>query len=143
VSDHDPLAFIRRVLAAYDGFDGPSADGELWWRTDGEYAPVSFFAICNDQFRWGSADLEPITPDNVHLLEQAIANCRAANPMTGACDATALFCSRARGMRPQGAYYQKLDKDLWPLFDAAGPPRDTDREAFGNPAPHPSERSDP
>ena len=141
MSDHDPLAFVRRVLAIYDGFDGPTADGELWWRTDGEYAPVSFFAICNDQFWWASADLEPITPENVHLLEQAVADCRAVDPVTGVCDATALFYCRARGMRPQGAFYGNLNKELWHLFDEAGPPRETDRGAFGNPAQHPSERS--
>lgn len=41
-----------------------------------------------------------------------------------------LFAARVRGMRPQGACYKGYPKDLWPLFDACGPERET---GMGNP----------
>jgi hypothetical protein len=44
----------------------------LWWRTDEEYAPITFFINCNDAFWWGSADAERITEANIGILEQAI-----------------------------------------------------------------------
>lgn len=139
MTDTETLAFVRRVLAVYDAFDGPEAGGELFWRVDGEYAPVSFFAICNDLFHWATADLEPITPENVGELEGAVADCRAVDDVAGVCNATALFCCRARGMRPQGAAYPK-DERFWPLFDACGPERPSDALAFGNPNTHPRDR---
>lgn len=136
MTDAETLAFVRRVLAVYDGFDGPEAGGDLWWRVDGEYAPVTFFAICNDLFWWGTADLEAITPDNVGALERAMADCRSIDPVVGVCEGTGLFCCRVRGLRPQGVAYPK-DERFWPLFDACGPERVVD---FGNPKPHPSQR---
>lgn len=63
------LPFICRVLAIFNGFDGPGTDG-LWWRTDDEHAPVTFFASCNDLFMWGCADAE----DNVRRLSVGGAN---------------------------------------------------------------------
>lgn len=41
-----------------------------------------------------------------------------------------LFAARVREMRPQGACYKGYPKDLWPLFDACGPERET---GMGNP----------
>lgn len=130
----ETLAFVRRVLAVYDGFDGPDGS-ELWWRTDGEYAPVTMFAMCNDLFFWGSADLEKITPENVVELERAVEDCKKVDEVVGVCEATSLFCCRVRGMRPQGAAYPK-DKKFWPLFDACGPEREV---GLGNPKGHPNE----
>lgn len=113
-------AFVLRVLAAFARAD---AHGSLFWRTDGEYAPVSFFAVVNDVFVWASADVEPVTPDNIADLERAIDDAKAADPWSDI-NGVELFAARARKMRPQGASYSYYSPALWPLFDAAGPERD-------------------
>ena len=131
--------FMLEVLGLYE-------DGNLWWRTDGEYAPISFFVNCNDVFWWACADAEEITPETLPILKQAIADVRLAldidrfdrdrewakeniercNWMN---EADMLFCCRARKMRPQGCCYSDF-KELWPLIDACGPEREIDH---GNP----------
>ncbi len=130
------LDFVLRVLRVFSESKGPSTS-DLWWRTDDpEYGPVSFFANCNDLFFWGSADCEDITPGNIHVLEQAVADMRALDLVDSDGSpapwraAHLLFCARVRGERPQGAYYSYIEKEYWPLFDAAGPARET---GFGNP----------
>lgn len=116
--DADFILCVLRVVA----------DAELcslvWWRCDGERAPITFFVGCNDLFAWGTADAEPLTPQNIGELERAIADVRA----TGSLSASApdLFCCRMRGMRPQGAAYPKLAPAVWPLLDACGPERVVD-----------------
>lgn len=130
------LAFVCRVLGLFDGW---GADwSELFWRTDREYAPVTFFANCNDLFSWGCADSEEITPSNVVELERAVADCRAAGGEQSVAHAVALFCARLRRMRPQGVCYDGVAPAVAALFDACGPPRAT---GLGNPRPHPSERA--
>lgn len=114
------LDFIHRVLAvfAFDNCD------DLWWRTDGEYAPVTLFVLCNDVFEWGTADAEPIRPEDLPLLEQAAEDVRPlVSMLNGVGD---LYVARKRGMRPQGASYKYIDEKLWPLFNACGPERVTD-----------------
>jgi hypothetical protein len=123
-------AFILRVLQA-TGFDDCDT---IWWRTDGEYAPITFFVNCNDTFWWGTADCEEITPENLPLFEQTLADEKAVTGYHGAIWVGALFAARVRQMRPQGAAYPKEQPGLWPLFDACGPPRQT---GFGNPYPSP------
>lgn len=120
--------FVLRVLSVLASNDGCD---DVWWRTDGEYAPVTFLVNCNDVFFWGCADAEHVTRENVDELERAYADCRAASghPTYGA----ALFCARLRKERPQGAAYPKEPK-LWPLFDACGPERAV---GLGNPRKHP------
>lgn len=89
------------------------------------------FINCNDQFCWGCADAEPLTEENFPLLEQAFKDCMEAtgsNDVTS--DAFVLFVARLRKTRPQGAMYHYLEKELWPLFDAAGPEREV---GLGNP----------
>lgn len=132
------MKFILRVLdvTAFDSTD------DIWWRTDNEYAPVTFWVTVNDCFYWASADLEKITPENVGELEKAYADCRAAMGGVGGIGeiyAPMLFAARMRKMRPQGAAYPQ-EKELWPLFDAAGPERETDSLPFGNPRPHPRDK---
>jgi hypothetical protein len=58
---------------------------------------------------------------------------RAADGVIGDCYAHQLYCARIRKMRPQGACYKTIEPQFWPLFDAAGEPREADRAAFGNP----------
>lgn len=129
----DPV-FVLRVLTAFAQVD---AHGELFWRTDGKHAPVSFFANVNDVFWWACADLEAITPDNVAELERAVDDILALDGQGGAFVAD-LFAARVRGMRPQGACYRYYTPALWPLFDAAGPERDP-REPCNTPRPKPTE----
>lgn len=117
--------FILRVLraTAFDHCD------EIWWRTDGEYAPVTFLAKCNDLFYWGGADCERITQQNVHLLERAKEDLTAVaikghrKGYAATLYAVDLFCCRVRGMRPQGCCYPR-EREAWPIFDACGPPRE-------------------
>lgn len=135
--------FILRVLRAFDFGDGDS----IWWRTDGEYAPVTFLVNCNDEFYWGCADCEEVTPRNIGILEQSIADCKEATKGksfgAGTCSergstvyAPMLFCARVRKMRPQGAVYPGGDDHAGVrlLLDACGPPRDVD---LHNPRPAP------
>lgn len=131
--------FILRVLKAFeDGFCEGADKGNLWWRTDGEYAPITFLVNCNDAFWWATADAERITPDNIGVLEQALADCKAADATIGNLHASLLFVCRVRQMRPQGAYYKHIEDQFRPLFDAAGPPREVDSAPFGNPYPQPT-----
>lgn len=103
---------------------------DIWWRTDGEYAPVSIFVNCSDLFWWGCADCEELTPDNIDVFEQAFVDVRAAGDRDGIYGSN-LFCCRVRGMRPQGCCYPD-ERGLWPLFNACGPEREVGR---GNPYP--------
>ena len=124
------LEFYLKVLDAV-AFDNCEM---IWWRTDDEYAPVTFFVNCNDLFWWATADGEKVTPENVHLLKESFEDVAAIDDCSALGDA--LFCCRVRKMRPQGAAYPK-DERLWPLFDECGPDRDVDKEPFGNPNKHP------
>lgn len=110
---------VIRILTAV-GFDNCD---DIWWRTDGEYAPISIFAKCNDLFFWGCADCERITAENIDAFEQAYKE----SPENG----VLLFCCRVRKMRPQGAYYKYISDDEKHLFDACGEQREV---GFGNPA---------
>lgn len=109
--------YVYRVLCAAAKFDYYSS---IFWRVDGEYAPIMFFAICNDVFVWYSADAEPITPENLELFEASLAD----TDIVGA----ELFAARARGMRPRRSYYRALDDRVVALFEACGPER-TDSDA--------------
>lgn len=139
LSPTDLLGFILHLLHVIAGAEGHDW---LWWRTDGEYAPVTFFANCNDCFWWATSDCERITPENIDILGQAIIDCEQADPVFGTIYAAELFAARVRKMRPQGATYTPNNKFMWPLYDACGPKRDTDKEAFGNPTPHPEDRKE-
>lgn len=127
--------FAVEVLRRFAGDDTGADADDLWWRTDGEYAPATFWVKCGDQFYWGCADLEELTPENLGTLDAAVADCRAVDPVVGGSYAAMLFCCRVRGMRPQGAAYPD-DRRFWELLDACGPRREP---GLGNPRPHPRE----
>ncbi len=137
------LDFVCRVLSIFNGFDALSNE-DVWWRTDDEYAPISLFVNCNDLFLWGFSDCEEITRDNIDILESTFNELKNMNKKDGEFYkethlervTPAIFCCRVRGMRPQGACYneQYYPKIVWPLFDAAGPERQT---GLGNPKPRP------
>lgn len=111
--------FILDVLGIIAKADAHRA---LWWRTDGEYAPITFFINCNDTFFWGCADAEDVTPENIEVLRKAYDDSKYHGDI--------LFCARVREMRPQGAMYDCIRKEDWHLFDACGPEREV---GFGNP----------
>lgn len=124
MNESEILAFVLRVLRVFDSFDGPSSDS-LWWRTDGEYAPVTFMVKCSDEFYHASADLERLTPANIATMDQAVTDCVAADPLVGSVFAPMLFCARIRGMRPLRSEYPS-EPALAALFDACGPSREVD-----------------
>lgn len=107
---------------------------DLWWRCDGEYAPITVFILCNDLFYWACADNETVTPENISLLEKTYDEMKAIDarereskvdkPIFAITWAAFLFCCRARGMRPQKPFYEFLPAPIRPLFDACGPERD-------------------
>ena len=125
--------FVMRVLRIFNAFTGPDHD-ELWWRCDGDYAPITFMVNCSDLHWWGTADSERVTPDNVALLEKAREDGLAVDPKWGGAIAVTLFCCRVRKLRPQGACYKHIEEKYWPLLDACGPEREVD---FANPQKQP------
>lgn len=106
--------FVERLLKLSVQYEFQSS---LLWDED-----LNFSINCNDWFVWGCADYEDITPETIDLLERSI----QADPDTG----DMLYCCRLRGMRPQGAAYSMIKKEVWPLFDDCGPERPVE---FGNP----------
>jgi hypothetical protein len=88
---------------------------------------------CNDFFWWGTGDCEPVTPENLSILKQVIADVDDTDEWLKW--AGLLFCARVRQMRPQGCCYPK-DSTMIALFDACGPKREID---IGNPYQHPED----
>lgn len=109
-----------RVLAAFQAMD--TYDG-LFWRVDGEYAPVTFFADCSDAFDPATADFETITVTNLKVLESSIKDVTAALGFASY-HAVTLFVGRVRKVRP--AVYPQEAPAIWPLFDACGPAPDVE-----------------
>ena len=108
----DKLIKLLTIAARYDAMD------TLFWNEE-----LEFSVICNDIFWWGTADLEEITEETIDDFETALIDGGIAWGAT-------LYCARMRKMRPQGAMYEHINKDVWYLFDACGPEREVD---FGNP----------
>ena len=118
----------------------------VWWRlgdskfVDGKLIvsdpdTLHFFVNCNDVFEWGTADLEPIDDDaDIEALESTVWECEAIRGYGRGEDGFMLWVARKRGMRPQGAMYKHIDRELWHLFDAVGPERELD---MLNPKPKP------
>ncbi len=92
---------------------------DIWWRTDGDYAPVSIFINCNNVFDQGFGDCEGITPQNIHLLEEAARDIRAITQY-GDEYIPMLFCARVRGIRPRDEAYPE-NEALWSLLNDCGP----------------------
>ena len=103
---------LLRLLGKEELYDA------VWWTAD-----LHFFVGCNDVFGYACADAEEITPEQLPLLRQAIADAKEADNVVGSCYGCLLFAARVRGMRPLKASYPREQK-LWPLFDACGPERE-------------------
>ena len=121
--------FVLEVLRLQDEYD---CYGEpIYWATHGDYAPVTFFVMCNDLFWWATADAEKITPEDIPGLRQAILDVETTNAYDLCLDSYVtgceLWCARKRKMRPQRPAYPK-DERLRLLFDACGPARTSAEE---------------
>jgi len=126
MSDVPHSQFVMDVLAFVAAHD---IHGMLIWRTDGAYAPITFWVNSNDILCWGCADCVEINEETFPLLQQSVDDCKAIDSVCGAVYGCDLFACRVSKMRPQGAAYPK-DRALWPLFDACGPEREV---GLGNP----------
>jgi hypothetical protein len=118
--------FVMQVMTF---FSDEELIGILHWRTDGEHAPITFWTNSSDLLAWGCADCEEINEATFPILKQAVEDCKAIDPVLGGIMGCELFACRVNKMRPQGAAYPK-NRELWPLFDACGPERET---GIGNP----------
>lgn len=108
----------------------------LFWReNDEDNTQLDFYINCSDLFFWGSADAELITSEKLGILYESKKDMDALDIPDYQRQYGLLFAARARGMRPQGAYYKYLHEATHPLFDACGPKRET---GFGNPKQQPS-----
>jgi hypothetical protein len=92
----------------------------LFWNVIG--GVPKFYAECSDMFMWGCADLEEITPENFHILEQSLVDVLATENF--AFYSTYLFACRVRKQRPMKRWFEhkKDADDFQKLFDDCGPP---------------------
>lgn len=104
-------------------------DGLMWSTKDGV---VTFSTLCSDVFWWGTADAEGITPDDLPLLHQCLADLREVDQEYLVPE---LFAARKRGLRPMrlwlyggGVLSAVPNAKALPLFEAAGPERDPKSE---------------
>lgn len=141
------LSWIEQLLTIF--WDGEDTDSLMWRPANGGVfvrqeglppaGPISFSAMCSDTFYWGCADAEDIElPGDLESLRLAVADCKAVENFDGAreehvfVDWVTLWCCRKRGMRPMNAWLKKHANHSTELalFEAAGPPRDSE---FGAP----------
>lgn len=117
----DNESFMLEVLKFFHDLD---AHDMLWWRTDSEYAPITFFVKCSDTFAWATADVEEIGPNDVETLTKAHADVMEIDrggDQYYSFWVPILFCARKRGLRPMPRL--KVPEELKVLFDACGPER--------------------
>lgn len=111
-ADPDYILRVLRVMS-FDNTD------ELWWRTDGEYAPVTFFIKCSDTFAYACADLEEVTPENVGRLEQAFEDCLATGDPLAGIYAPMLFVARERKRKPIPEIMRTIQDSVRTMLEAA------------------------
>lgn len=110
---------------------------ELWWSDRQEDGKLRLYADCSDFFHWATSDVEEIEgEEDLALLVRSKQDVQAALGAELVGHWPSLYCARKRGMRPQGAIYELLPKEIWHLFDACGPERET---GFGNPRARPED----
>lgn len=129
MSNKKMIGFIMAVLKLCDRFE---IHDSLYWDFEDGDDKISFTITCNDVFWWGCSDCEKITPENIHLLEKSLDDCKKISRIT-VLYGTDLFVARVRKMRPQGAAYRNNLPDykkLWLLYDSCGPEREL---GLGNP----------
>lgn len=111
-TDLEDVLTILKAVQELDSYD------QLFWRTDGEFAPVTFWLNVNDVFWWGTSDVEKLAAEDVPALLEAAKDLGDYGYL-----APELYAARRRKLRPQGAMYKYLPKSTWKLFDACGPER--------------------
>lgn len=125
--------FILRVLRAFAACDSTDS---LRWRLHESSpffvapadlgAPIFFWVLCSDEFFLACADAEDVTPENIHVMEQAVIDCLALKETEPQARfwAPTLFVARVRKMRPLARSYGfKNMSKLAELLDACGPER--------------------
>jgi hypothetical protein len=114
----DQLDYILRVLRLFQKID----TGGLLWHVDGDQ--VRFSADCSDCFAWASADAEPVDPGDLDDLGRAYKDLHSL-PGGEEIWTTELYAARKRGERPMPRFMQEVPEAVRPLFEAAGPPRES------------------
>ena len=125
------LEFLESVLRIFDPARpyGDLSESILMLSRGGQ---TTFIVNANDLFAWATADGVEITPENLPMLWQALADVRIAlkapphEPSASVSVwhawydagsyAAALFCCRVRRQPPQAAYLDTLPSALRPLF---------------------------
>ena len=120
-----PSEFVMRVLHLF-AVHPNDLNQELSWVTDSASGPVRFYVDCSDTFAWATSDSEPLTPDNIGVFEQVLADLGTQDNCF--MFASTLFAARVRGMRPMRLAYPKDSPEVCALFDACGPERDRKTE---------------
>ena len=131
LTDHEHALYTIAVLRTFA--DADCHEGVIWHVRDNR---VFFSAMCSDTFAWGSADAEPIDPADLPLLDKCFTDLDAIGGIA-LCHLPELYASRKRGTRPMNRWMTKIlrgddpnDNAVRPLFEAAGPPRES---VFGAP----------
>lgn len=125
---------VRQVVSALTCY-GETTD-VMWWIED-ETKEVKCGVMCNDVFFWGCADVEELEAEDVPMLKEIKKMLfEMSRNESGKfinqfyLHGDILFCAKKRKMRPQGAMYKHIPKELWHLFNECGEHRPED---FGNP----------
>lgn len=85
---------------------------------------------CNDFFFWACTDAEPFCRGDLESLKETYKECKKLLTKDNLYQFLYVWVCRKVGMRPQGAYYKYLDKNIHDLINQAGEEREID---FGNP----------
>lgn len=115
------LENILRLLSIFDECKGGGYTDDIWWRTDSQYAPVTFFVNCNDLFAWGCSDCETVLPSDLDDIQKAVNDCNKNKEDRLGVHGSLLWVARKRKLRPQKAYYKSFTEVEKILFDACGP----------------------
>jgi hypothetical protein len=100
------LAFFMRVMRYFE--TNSDVDDVLLWRTGAVGTPVRFFLIC-------SGEEDELTPDNLHILEQAFADVADLDDVSSYW-ALPLFHSRAYGRVINPEMVHHIPAAAVPLF---------------------------
>ncbi len=115
--------FLLKVLSTLQENCNTNLFEDVLFFSRGEDARVEVNINISDLLAWGCADCEPITPENLSVLEQAcddLEHVPGISWQDAAKWATSLWGCRVRISRPQSAYYDIIPKELHHLFDACG-----------------------
>jgi hypothetical protein len=125
MSDTEMLTYVLDVL---EFAENNSIEFEIDWSVVRRDRSIVFWYRCNDTYFWGTADSEAIEPRDMEsiraLADEVAAMLPGESMYLTVSYALLIWCSRKRGMRPQGCAYPPY-KALWPLLDACGPERES------------------